>query len=166
MKNVLLIGQNYMPLRIVTWKKAVGLVIGRGKAGVVVEYEEPYSLHFNAAVVQLTVPSPNPYSIFKRQKFSKKNVFLRDRFECQYCTRPLSLREGTIDHVLPRSKGGKTEYMNCVTACKLCNSRKDNKTPEEARMPLVKKIRYPNVNDIFLTTEIPSEWGPFLLSIK
>lgn len=166
MKSVLLLSQTYIPLGIISWKKAVGLVLGRGKADVIIEYEKRYSKHFNAAVVQLTVPSPNPYSIFRKQRFSKKNVFLRDRFKCQYCQKDLNLRDGTIDHVVPRSKGGKTEYLNCVAACKPCNSRKDNKTPEQARMPLAAKIRYPNIHDIFLATEIPAEWGDFLNLIK
>ena len=155
-----------MPLTPISWKKAVGLVLGRGKAEIIREYDSVHSKYFNAAVVRLVVPSPDPYIIFRKQKFSKKNIFLRDRFSCQYCTRMLSMRDGTIDHVLPRSKGGKTNYLNCVAACKPCNSRKDNKTPEQANMPLFSKIRYPNINDTFFAAELPSEWSDFLGSLK
>lgn len=162
MKNVLLLNQNFTPLRPISWKKGVGLVLGRGKAEVLEEYVEQHSIYFNAAVIKLTVPSPDPYSLFKKQKFSKKHVFLRDRYTCQYCAKAISVRDGTIDHVLPRSKGGKTDYLNCVAACKPCNSRKDNKTPEQAMMPLLTRMRYPTVKDIFYSVDLPEEWKQYL----
>lgn len=146
-----------MPLRPISWRKAINLVIGREKAEIVAEYDEPTSV-FNASVVRLVVPSPDPFKIFQKQKFSKKNLFLRDQFECQYCSKNISMRDGTIDHVVPRAQGGKTTYLNCAAACKPCNSTKDNRTPDQAKMPLRKPLRYPNMYDLFKLEKIPAEW--------
>lgn len=64
---------------------------------------------------------------------TRQNIFRRDVHQCQYCG---SAKDLTIDHVLPRSRGGKSTWDNLITACKPCNSRKGDLTPEEARMPL------------------------------
>lgn len=161
-RNVLLLNANYTPIGILSWKKAVGLVIGRKKAEVVQEYADEASRAFNAAVVRLTVKTPDHFSIFTRQKFSKKNLFLRDNFECQYCGLVCTGRTGTIDHVVPRSCGGGTSYLNCVVACKRCNFKKDNRTPAEAGMPLRTTPRQPTLLDIFNATYTPDEWQMYI----
>ncbi|REK32138.1 MAG: HNH endonuclease [Planctomycetota bacterium] len=68
--------------------------------------------------------------------FSRRNVFKRDRFTCQYCHQQPGSEELTIDHVIPRSQGGASTWENCVLACIECNARKADRTPEQARMPL------------------------------
>lgn len=68
--------------------------------------------------------------------FSRRNVFKRDRFTCQYCGRQPGQSDLTIDHVLPRAQGGISSWTNCVLACVGCNSRKADRTPEQAKMPL------------------------------
>jgi 5-methylcytosine-specific restriction endonuclease McrA len=68
--------------------------------------------------------------------FSRRNVFKRDRFTCQYCGRQPGGDELTIDHVIPRSLGGTSTWENCVLACIECNSAKADRTPDQARMPL------------------------------
>lgn len=72
-------------------------------------------------------------------------VFRRDEWLCQYCGRPLTRRDATIDHVIPVSQGGQTNYRNCVTACKPCNHRKAYMTPEQAQMTLRAKPEMPSV---------------------
>lgn len=66
--------------------------------------------------------------------FSRKNIFKRDRYTCQYCGKQPGPEELTIDHVMPRSRGGTSTWENCLLACVECNKRKADKTPEEARM--------------------------------
>jgi 5-methylcytosine-specific restriction endonuclease McrA len=68
--------------------------------------------------------------------FSRRNIFKRDRFTCQYCGRQPGSEELTIDHVLPRAQGGTSTWENCVLACIDCNATKADRTPIEARMPL------------------------------
>jgi hypothetical protein len=76
-------------------------------------------------------------------KFSRKSVFERDNFTCQYCGHKKKKEELSMDHVLPRSRGGPSNFTNIVTACKPCNAWKDNQTPEEAGMALLKKPTAP-----------------------
>lgn len=71
--------------------------------------------------------------------FSRRNIFKRDRFTCQYCCRQPGSEELTVDHVLPRAQGGLSTWENCVLACIDCNARKADRTPEQAGMPLRKR---------------------------
>ncbi|MEZ5973777.1 MAG: HNH endonuclease [Planctomycetota bacterium] len=71
--------------------------------------------------------------------FSRRNLFLRDQNTCQYCGRKPGTKELSIDHVLPRSRGGLSTWTNCVLACVECNRRKANRLPEEVGMHLLKK---------------------------
>lgn len=74
----------------------------------------------------------------KAVAFSRRNIFKRDRYTCQYCGAQPGSEELTIDHVLPRSQGGVSTWDNCVLACIACNKRKADRTPEQAHMPLRK----------------------------
>lgn len=161
-RNVLLLNMNYVPIRILSWKDAVSLVIGRGKGHPIVEYDDRKSDKFNAAVVRLAVKIPEVYHKYDKNKFSKRNVFLRDNFTCQYCAKKVVGKDLTIDHVIPRANGGKTTYMNCVAACKKCNSKKDCNSLEEANMNLIRPIKPPSRNDMFNITHVPQEWKDYL----
>lgn len=77
-------------------------------------------------------------------RFSRRNIFERDKNTCQYCHRKLAKSDLTIDHVVPRSKGGRDSWENLVLACVRCNVRKGNRTPSEAHMPLAKTPRKPS----------------------
>jgi 5-methylcytosine-specific restriction endonuclease McrA len=72
----------------------------------------------------------------KRVALTKKNVLLRDDYRCAYCGRQIEGRVATVDHVNPKSAGGKSIWTNLVAACVECNGRKGRRTPEQARMPL------------------------------
>ena len=76
--------------------------------------------------------------------FSRKNIFKRDRYTCQYCGKQPGPEELTIDHVMPRSRGGTSTWENCLLACVECNKRKADKTPEEAKMPPRKAPKKPS----------------------
>lgn len=89
--------------------------------------------------VALLVPKVVVLSLYDRLprlevRFSRRNVFLRDRFTCQYCERVLPEAQLNLDHVTPRDKGGRTTWDNIVTSCFRCNTRKANKLPHEAGM--------------------------------
>lgn len=76
--------------------------------------------------------------------FSRKNIFKRDRYTCQYCGDQPGPEELTIDHVMPRSRGGTSTWENCLLACVACNKRKADKTPAEAGMPMRKVPKKPS----------------------
>jgi len=83
--------------------------------------------------------------------FSRRNVFKRDRFTCQYCGRQPGGEELTIDHVVPRAQGGTSSWENCVLACVECNTRKADRTPKQARMQLRSEPRRPMWKPLFAT---------------
>jgi 5-methylcytosine-specific restriction endonuclease McrA len=99
-------------------------------------------------------------------KFSKINVCQRDGFTCQYCGNKLPMSQLNYDHVIPRSQGGKTVWTNIVTACYTCNSKKANRTPEQAGMVLlrvpVKPKTLPMTPPIINPELAPTEWLPYL----
>lgn len=95
--------------------------------------------------------------------FSRRNVFKRDRSTCQYCHRRPPADDLTIDHVVPRAQGGLSTWENCVLACVDCNSRKANRTPEQAHMPLKKKPHRPLWSTITPNDGAPIDsWQKFL----
>lgn len=82
-------------------------------------------------------------------KFSRRNVFLRDQFTCQYCSKVLPEHQMNLDHVIPRDKGGRTTWDNIVTSCVRCNSRKANKLPHEVDMHPTRKPYAPRWRPLF-----------------
>ena len=98
-------------------------------------------------------------------KFSRRNVFLRDDYSCQYCGRRHSTSGLSLDHVVPRSRGGETSWANIVTACLKCNVRKGGRTPREANMKLLSQPVRPHRNPVFsqqLASEKYECWRVFV----
>lgn len=94
--------------------------------------------------------------------FSRRNLFARDKFKCQYCGRKPDRSDLTIDHIIPRSRGGVSSWENCVLACVSCNLRKANKTPREASMKLLTDPKKPRWSPRFhCKVRIPS-WEKFV----
>jgi len=100
-------------------------------------------------------------------KFSLKNIWARDRGQCQYSGRMLKASEGSIDHIIPQSRGGATSWENCVLAERLLNSNKGARTPAEAGLKLIKRPMVPKPIPVTLTLKnllaIP-DWDHFLIS--
>jgi 5-methylcytosine-specific restriction endonuclease McrA len=95
--------------------------------------------------------------------FSRRNIYKRDRYTCQYCGGQPGSEELTLDHVLPGSRGGTSTWENCVLACLVCNARKANRTPDEARMPLRKAPIRPRWKPLYARQDVAIEsWSKFL----
>lgn len=161
--KVLVLNSSYEPLSICDAQKAVLLLFG-GKAVPVTHHPERVICTVSRcfplpSIVRLTVFVRLPY---KRIVLNRKNILLRDNYRCQYCGRtdqPL-----TIDHILPRSRGGEYSWENLITACPRCNSKKGNRTPREAGMHLLKQPVRPS--DLMLlqhlTPTVSDDWKPYL----
>ena len=94
------------------------------------------------------------------QPFTRKALIKRDKSTCQYCFKKLNPSQITIDHVLPRSQGGGTSFINCVISCHSCNNKKDNMTPEQAGMILHKKPAHPSFSSTYWMPESEEHWHP------
>lgn len=96
--------------------------------------------------------------------FTRRNLFRRDGYRCQYCGESVRNREKSIDHVLPRSRGGRTEWENCVLCCLPCNFRKGDRTPKEAGLSLIAKPACPAWSPLSDTDfqDVPAGWTAFL----
>jgi len=141
----IILNSDYTFLNTVTWKRAVCLIM-KGKTQVL-KYSERVVRNSSGIVMKIPLVMKLVKlvrSIYKSKvPFTKKNVFIRDKFRCVYCdTKDVRL---TIDHVVPVSKGGRTNFDNCVASCKPCNSNKGNRTPSEARMFMKKRPYTPTI---------------------
>jgi 5-methylcytosine-specific restriction endonuclease McrA len=95
--------------------------------------------------------------------FSRRNIYKRDRYTCQYCGARPGPEELTLDHVLPRSKGGASTWENCVLACVDCNKRKADRTPEQAGMPLSMQPVRPRWKPLYATRDVRIDsWSRFI----
>ena len=142
--SCILLNGDYSFLGLVDWKKAMRLVFADKVK--VLKYSDRIiqgvEKVFRAPAVLVLMKVVR--SVYRgRVPFSKKNVLIRDRFTCAYCGK--AEKSLTLDHVIPRSKGGKTEWENCVACCKKCNHHKGAKTPREARMHLIRRPFHPTI---------------------
>lgn len=138
--RVLLLNQTYEPLGTVNVARAVIMVF---KNTVTVE-EFDGDRVLRSVRAEFPVPSVIRRRIYinvrrRREAASMKRlrIYMRDKFRCQYCGDKKPAGELTLDHILPRSRGGDNSPVNVVTACVACNNRKADRTPAEARMPLL-----------------------------
>lgn len=136
-QSVVVFSQNYLPMSRVNIKRAVVLLV-TGKAepldlikGNTVQIRSPSQVFHVPQQIRLTVTSNE--RLWKVPPVNRREVLRRDHYSCQYCG---STKNLTLDHVLPRSKGGKHTWDNVVIACERCNSRKGDRTPLQAGMLL------------------------------
>jgi 5-methylcytosine-specific restriction endonuclease McrA len=160
---VLVLNANFEPINICTTRRAVVLVLG-GKAAMVANgrgYVHTISLEIPRPSVirlELQIRRPRP-----RVKLTRREVFRRDNYTCQYCGRHETGL--TVDHVVPRYQGGQHTWDNVVAACATCNHRKGGRSPEQARMRLLHIPKEPPVNALYVFgRHVPenAEWGEFI----
>jgi 5-methylcytosine-specific restriction endonuclease McrA len=146
MQNCVILNNDYSYLNTVSWQKAIKLMV-KGKA-TVLKYSEIIVKTAEQAVIKIPIVMKLIKlirTIYRtRVPFSKKNVMVRDGYTCQYCGDKTGL---TIDHVVPVSRGGKSAFENCVTACKDCNNKKGDKLPSEIHLYLKKKPIAPTISE-------------------
>lgn len=143
---VIVLNSDYTFLNTVTIERAF-LYIAKEKV-----YVEKYAEKvINTAEEIFKIPRvvrfiKNITQVYKKKvPWSKRNVFIRDKNICQYCGTKVD--KPTVDHVLPRSRKGKNSFTNCVTSCFDCNNWKDDRTPEEAGMVLLREPKAPTVSE-------------------
>jgi 5-methylcytosine-specific restriction endonuclease McrA len=140
-RPVLVLNASYEPINICAARRALVLVL-KGVASA--EAHSPGTYHSQ----RQTVPLPSVIRLLEYRRIphqtralSRKNILMRDRYTCQYCQKIMNSGELTLDHVIPRSRGGDTTWENLVASCNPCNNRKGNRTPDEAGMKLLRPPR-------------------------
>jgi 5-methylcytosine-specific restriction endonuclease McrA len=161
-RKVLILNQDYSALTVCSIPKAFLLVFLK-KADLVAESatEQLHSISQSFPMPSVIRLHRYVYLPYKGVMLSRQNIFRRDNNSCQYCGKTEDL---TLDHVIPKSRGGRTSWDNLTTACKRCNSRKGDLTPEEAKMLLKIKPYKPSFV-MFLRDfggSIEDSWLPFL----
>ena len=168
MERTRLLNATFEPLRVISWQKAITLVC-QGK----VEIIDIYSREIRGVTISFKLPSILRLLKYVRLrkghdivKFSRANIFARDSYTCQYCGEKFRSEDLTFDHVTPAAKGGNKTWENIVTACIDCNNKKANRTPDEARMRLLKKPEKPRwMPTVTITIGIkntPESWRDYL----
>lgn len=153
-----------VPISTISWKDAIKIKF-LGHALVVEEYDD-WVVHSPS----MTIPVPSvmiseTYIRTKQHvKFSRANLLVRDNFTCQYCSKPLELKELTVDHVVPRVRGGRTSWDNIVASCYVCNTIKGHKQHMKPKQKPFKPDYYQLVNNARkVPITIPdAKWIPYL----
>jgi 5-methylcytosine-specific restriction endonuclease McrA len=142
---------SYFPLSLWSWQETVKAVF-LDRVNIISEYDE----RVHSPTWEMRLPSVISLKEYipaaRRPAFTRFNVFLRDRFSCQYCNTAFPSHELTFDHVIPRSRGGRTTWSNVVTACSSCNLLKGSRLPHESGM-------YPRYRPLQPTTHALQENG-------
>lgn len=134
--SVLVLNSQYLPIQTTSVKRAISLIY-RGVAVAEKCTQQAWKSISSEFVLPSVIRLINFHKLPPRNsKLSKKNILIRDKYTCQYCKEKCSDRTLTIDHILPKSRGGTAKWENLVTSCRRCNMTKANRTPEEAGMVL------------------------------
>lgn len=166
--RVLVLNASFEPINVCTVRRAIVLILKEkaevidamsGRNGELELHAEKISMT-RPSVIRLVTYVRIPFQSFRR-KITRRAVFARDGWECQYCGRRGSL---TMDHIVPRSKGGETSWENVVACCAGCNRRKGDRSVSQAGMRLRSRPRTPHAT-IFIhvaSPTIPSSWQPYV----
>ena len=163
MEKVLVLNSDYTPINVTTLIRGF-ILVDKGKAEVLKSGKTPivsgHKEYLRPLVIRLL-----SYVRFrvKPLKINRQRIFKRDGFKCSYCGISKNL---TIDHILPKSRGGGNTWLNLTTCCKNCNRVKDNKTPEEANMRLINKPFEPSLFSEVINPSISDIWEEFKKSFS
>ncbi len=164
MGNTLVLNASYEPLNVIDDTRAVVLLLQK-KAESVLDSDRICAGSKDAimfpSVIRLTYMADVPR--LRQVPLSRRALFQRDGFTCQYCGGKPSKLE--VEHVIPRAQGGRNKWENVVTACRDCNARKRDRTPEQAGMRLLSKPFAPS-RLAMIASRGHSEWEPFLLGVE
>lgn len=148
-------------IEVIPAEKAFSMVYS-GRAQAVEEYS-------HGPCARFLFPSVIVLKNYIRKKYislspTRKNIYWRDKYTCQYCAKKFTYKNLTLDHVIPKSRGGGKGWLNIVSACNCCNQKKGNKTPTEAGMELINIPYTPKMSilDMHHKLDIPEEWYNFV----
>ena len=179
--NCLVLNHSYLPIHVTSVRRAFSLIYQDAARAVdegyqTFDFEQWMRLSTSGQEVvgttrgAIRVPRVITLLHFDRVpmrhvRYSRVNVFARDKFTCQYCGSRPHRSQLNLDHVIPRSLGGKTSWENVVCSCVECNRRKGGRTPEQARLRLLRRPTRPRFSplvNLVSTSGCHEQWQPFL----
>ena len=189
--DTLILNRLYIPCHIISWKRAVSILyqdLARSldqdlmpyeykewvEYGQRPDFDESYYRFVHSANVKFAVPDILVLSKYdklpKRDvKFTRDNIFQRDAYKCAYCGRRFKRDLLSIDHIVPKSKGGDNTWRNTISSCKVCNNTKADRTPSQAGMPLLFDPTEPKWSDglakLAARPNLRPNWARFLESV-
>lgn len=169
----LLLNIGYEPIRLINWRDAITKWV-LGKVEIIESYKDR-PLRSKDIVMQTPAVvriNRGYHKYCTAVSFDRYHVYARDGWTCQYCGQRFSESHLTYDHVIPKCRGGKRDWLNIVTACEACNNKKADRTPKEARMPLLKRPTRPRwmpnllVDAIRKSRKVPEQWALYIAWIE
>lgn len=155
---VLLLDRNWFPISVITWRRAVSLLLR--EAAEPIKWLEDKVSDFAVSVVRLVKRSVPP-NHRRRERITKPKIFERDAYTCGYCGK-VGKKGLTLDHIIPKSRGGTNHPSNLVAACMSCNNWKSDRTPEEAGMRLLYQPKQTKLEPLPGLLANADEWREFL----
>ncbi len=162
---VLILDVGYQVVNVCSTNNAHKL-IAKQRAEVVAADDTPTFTSERAYLRPTIIRLSNSIKYFEKQiSASRKHIFQRDGYVCAYCTKPFTSSQLTVDHIMPKSRGGKYTWKNLVTCCKRCNAKKDDRTPDEANMKLHFKPYRPTLVEflLYFNGALRKGWDEYLI---
>ncbi|MBX3010893.1 MAG: HNH endonuclease [Caldilineaceae bacterium] len=173
MSAILLLNASYEPLAVIPARRALSLLLRERVDAVTEEL-----INISTTAHDLSIPTVLRLRRYVRApkrgvRWSRRGIFQRDNYGCIYCgirageaqgELLLTKRDFTLDHILPKSRGGRNTWSNTACACPKCNQRKGNRTPHEAGMALLWEPKTPRVDYWVASGEVPTAWKFYLES--
>ena len=151
----------WQPINIISSERAFGMVFSERAKAIEFHSQKPCALFYYPSVVLCRTYVRRRYvSLYP----TRANILWRDNYKCQYCTKKGTYRTLTLDHIIPKSRGGDKGWLNIVTCCAGCNQKKGDKTPSEAFMSLIREPYVPkfNVLRVLGLKDTPEPWKKYL----
>ena len=149
---------SYFPLSIWNWQSSIKAVF-LNRVNIIAEYDSEVRSSSFSMKIPSVIALKKYVPISKKPPFTRFNLFLRDNFSCQYCGELFKSNDLTFDHVVPKSKGGKTRWENVVASCSKCNLKKSNLLLSQVNMKLIKKPYQPTNHQLqFIGKKFPPNY--------
>lgn len=168
MERTLLLNSTFEPLKIISWQRAITLLT-QGKVEVIDCYDRDIrgvSITFKLPSILRLLKLVKVKKAKREVRFSRANIYQRDHYSCQYCGIKFPAEDLTFDHVVPQVQGGEATWENIVTACLACNNKKGGRTPQQAKMRLIRMPVKPRWMPVVTLTigikNAPLSWNDYL----
>jgi len=168
-RKTLLLNSNYQVLNFLPERKAIKLLF-KDKVEIISSWDKLDIKWENGKIKYPAILRLKSHvkRNFSATSFSRRAIVKRDNSTCQFCGIKLSAAQVTIDHIIPKSRGGNSSFTNCVVSCQSCNNIKADRTPEEANMILLRKPTHPSFCPTYYLSDSQDlwheSWDPFLIN--